>query len=47
MSVADRGELTAVLGASDLDPAPAFSGDVLDRCLRDGRPLHEFTPERR
>ena len=56
MSVADRGELVAFVGVSDLDVAQEFYGDVLGLELRDERPfldpdrndlsLHEFTPER-
>ena len=37
MSVADRGELTAFLGVSDLDAAQEFYGDVLGLELRDDR----------
>ena len=39
MSVADRGELTAFLGVSDLDAAQEFYGDVLGLELRDERPF--------
>jgi catechol 2,3-dioxygenase-like lactoylglutathione lyase family enzyme len=39
VSVADRGELVAFVGVSDLDAAQGFYGDVLGLELRDERPF--------
>jgi catechol 2,3-dioxygenase-like lactoylglutathione lyase family enzyme len=39
VSMAERGELTAFLGVSDLDAAQAFYGDVLGLELRDESPF--------